>query len=119
LDLPFRSLRHSAAAQGLHEHDMSALKRLKPKGLWQGVAKGRRVLIIYDKAGVDVGSWKRCRQECAVYFLSRPKENMPFGWEADRPWDRADARNRGVLTDRWVSSRDGPTFGISLLLSRP
>jgi Transposase DDE domain len=107
LDLRFHSLRHLAAGQGLHEHDMSALKRLKPKGLRQGVPKGRRVLIIYDKAGVDLGYWKRCRQECAVYFLSRPKENMPFGWEADRPWDRADARNHGVLTDHWVSSRDG------------
>ena len=39
-------LRHLAAGEGWHEHDMSALKRIKPKGLRQGVPKGRRVLLI-------------------------------------------------------------------------
>jgi len=36
----------------------------------------RRVLLIYDKAGIDWDYWKRCRQESAVYFLSRAKENQ-------------------------------------------
>jgi len=76
LNLSTHTLRHLAAGQGWHEHDMSALKRIKPKGLRQGVPQGRRVLIVYDKAGIDFAYWKRCRQECAVYFLSRVKENM-------------------------------------------
>lgn len=107
LNLRHHTLRHLAAGEGLHEHDMSALKRIKPKGLRQGVPKGRRVLMIYDKAGVDLGYWKRCRHENAVYFLSRVKENMIFSWEADRPWDEADPRNRGVTRDWLVTSRDG------------
>ena len=45
---------------------MSALKRIKPKGLRQGVPKGKRVLIVYDQAGIDLAYWKRCRQEWAV-----------------------------------------------------
>lgn len=118
LDLRFHSLRHLAAGQGLHEHDMSALKRIKPKGLRQGVPKGRRVLIIYDRAGVDLGYWKRCRQECAVYFLSRPKENMVFGWEADRAWNRADARNRGVVSDLWVQSPAGHRLRLITFVER-
>lgn len=100
-------LRHLAAGEGLHEHDLSALKRVKPKGLRQEVPQGRRVLLVYDKGGVDLGFWKRCRQECAVYFLSRTKEGMIFSWEADASWDAADPRNRGVVSDWWVVSREG------------
>jgi hypothetical protein len=107
LNLRTHTLRHLAAGEGLHEHDMSALKRIKPKGLRQGVAQGRRVLLIYDKAGIDFAFWKRCRQECAVYFLSRVKENMVFDWIDSRPWDRSDPRNRGVTEDRRVMTREG------------
>jgi hypothetical protein len=107
LNLRCHTLRHLAAGEGLHEHDMCALKRIKPKGLRQAVPKGKRVLLIYDKAGVDLGYWKRCRHECAVYFLSRVKENMVLSWEADPPWDPADPRNRGVQSDWQVVSRDG------------
>jgi hypothetical protein len=107
LNLRFHTLRHLAAGAGLHEHDMSALKRIKPKGLRQDVPKGRRVLMIYDKAGVDLGYWKRCRHECAVYFLSRVKENMILKWEADTPWDTQTPRNRGVVHDWQVVSPDG------------
>ena len=114
LNLRTHTLRHLAAGQGLHEHDMSALKRIKPPGLRQGVRQGTRVLIIYDKAGIDFGYWKRCRQECAVYFLSRVKENMVFEWVADRPWDRSDPRNRGVLVDCTVKSREGHLLRLVL-----
>jgi hypothetical protein len=107
LNLRTHTLRHLAAGEGLHEHDMSALKRVKPKGLRQGVVKGRRVLVIYDKAGIDFGFWKRSRQECAVYFLSRVKENMVFDWIDSRDWDRSDPRNRGVTEDRRVMTREG------------
>ena len=107
LNLRTHTLRHLAAGEGLHEHDMSALKRVKPKGLRQGVAKGRRVLAIYDKAGIDFAFWKRCRQECAVYFLSRVKENMVLDWIESRDWDRGDPRNRGVTEDRRVMTREG------------
>jgi hypothetical protein len=107
LNLRTHTLRHLAAGEGLHEHDMSALKRIKPKGLRQGVPKGKRVLIVYDKAGIDLGYWKRCRQECAVYFLSRVKENLVFDWLASLPVDHCDPRNHGVTEDRRVMSRDG------------
>lgn len=107
LNLSTHTLRHLAAGQGWHEHDMSALKRIKPKGLRQGVPQGRRVLIVYDKAGIDFAYWKRCRQECAVYFLSRVKENMILAWEESTAWDKTDPRNRGVFEDTRVRTRDG------------
>jgi Transposase DDE domain len=107
LNLRTHTLRHLAAGEGLHEHDMSALKRIKPKGLRQGVTKGTRVLLIYDKAGIDFDYWDRCRRECALYFLSRVKENMMFEWFEDYDWDKSDARNRGIVVDCKVRSRQG------------
>lgn len=107
LNLRTHTLRHLATGQGLHEHDMSALKRVKPKGLREGVPKGRRVLMVYDKAAIDFAFWKRCRQECAVYFLSRAKENQVLEWVESLDWDRADPRNHGVVEDLRVRTRQG------------
>ena len=107
LDLRTHTLRHLVAGEGLHEHDMSALKRIKPRGLRQDVAQDTRVLIVYDKAGIDFDYWDRCRRECAVYFLSRVKENMTFEWVQDNEWDKSDGRNRGIIVDCQVHSREG------------
>jgi len=107
LNLRSHALGHLAVGEGLHEHDMSALQRIKPKGLRQNVPKGRRVLVVYDKAGIDFDFWKRCRQECAVYFLSRMKENMVLEWQQSSDWDRSDPRNHGVQEDIRVRTRTG------------
>lgn len=112
LNLRTHTLWHLAAAQGLHEHDMSALKRIRPKGLRQGVPQGKRVLIIYDKAGIDFSYWKRCRHECAVYFISRVKEHMVFDWIESIRWDQSDPRNHGVAEDRRVRTREGHALRI-------
>ncbi len=107
LDLRTHTLRHLAAGQGLHENDMSALKRIKPRGLRQEVPQGTRVMIVYDRAGIDFDYWDRCRRESAVYFLSRVKENMVFEWERDNEWDKSDPRNHGISMDSKVRSRRG------------
>ena len=114
LSLRTHTLRHLAVGQGLHEHDMSALKRINPRGLRQDVPQGTRVLIVYDKAGIDFDYWDRCRRECAVYFLSRVKENMVFEWIEDRSWDKSDARNNGILADCKVHSREGHVLRLIL-----
>ncbi len=105
-------LRHLAVGEGLHEHDMSVLRRLTPKGLRQGVPKGQRVLVIYDKAGVCLGFWKRCRHECAVYFISRIKEAMVYEALERRTLDRSDPRCGGVEEDLLVRMSDGQTMRI-------
>lgn len=112
LNLRSHTLRHWAAGHGWHEHDLSALKRIKPKGLRQQVPQGKRVLAVYDKAGIDYGCWKRCRQESAVYFLSRVKENMVFDWLESVEWDRSDARHHGVSEDRRVMAEGGHKLRI-------
>jgi hypothetical protein len=107
LDLRTHLLRHLATAEGLHEHDMSALERVTPRGLKQDAPKGVRTLLIYDKAGVDLPFWKRCRHECGTFFLSRIKENMVYDVLEDLPIDREDARNRGVTGSRKIVLNGG------------
>ncbi len=107
LNLRCHHLQPLAASEGLHEHDMSALKRIKPAGLRQHTPKGTRTLIVYDKAGIDFDFWKRCRVETAVYFLSRAKEGMVYDWIEERPLDGNDARNQGIQSDRLIQLRDG------------
>ena len=104
LNLHHHSLRHLAVNEYPKENDMHVLKRLKPTGLRQGVPKGTRTLLVYDRAGIDFKYWQRCRKECAVYFLSRVKEGMVFEWLYSALWDRTDPRNAGVLDDRRVQS---------------
>ena len=112
LDLRGHQLRHLTVGEGLHEHDMSVLQRLTPSGLRHDVPKGKRVLIIDDKAGIDFGYWKRCQRECAVYFISRVKEGMVCDWLADRPVDPHDPRQRGVTADRHIKTRTGQPMRI-------
>src|ERR1035437_9437636 len=80
LNLRTHTLRHLAAAEGLHEHDMSALKRVKPKGLRQGVPKGNPDGLLkakmYARARILVRS-----AEGAVLVPSSsiyPLEGKPF-----------------------------------------
>lgn len=112
LNLRTHTLVHLATGQGLHEHDLSALKRVQPKGLRRDVPRGTRVLLVYDKAGIDLKFWHRCRRESAIYFLSRLKENMVMEWVEDGPLDRQDPRNHGVLADWKVRSRAGQLLRV-------
>ena len=112
LDLRGHQMRHLAVGEGLHEHDMSVLKRITPKGLRHGVPKGQRVLIVYDKAGIDFAFWKRCCRARAVSFLSRAKAGMVDDWIESRIVDRRDSRNRGVTEDRKIMTRDGHRMRI-------
>ena len=112
LNLRTHTLRQLAVGEGAHEHDLSVLKRLTPRGLRQEVPKGRRSLMIYDRAGIDFDYWKRCRHECAIYFLSRTKSNTVLSWEERRKWDAADPRNRGVQEDMQVKTRDGHSLRL-------
>jgi len=112
LNLRGHQMRHLAVAEGLHEHDMSMLKRINSIGLRQGVPKGKRVLIVYDKAGIDFAFWRGGCRRCAVYFVSRVKDDMVYDWIESRVVNRRDKRNRGVTEDRRVRTRDGHPMRI-------
>ena len=116
LNLRTRALVHLIHCDGetkRKEHDMGALKRLNPNELRMGAPKGRKVLWIWDKAGISFGQWHKWKQGSGVYFLSRAKENMNLTI-APRPWDGSDPVNAGILKDGYLV--DGPQTPIRLVV---
>ncbi len=110
LDLRSHALVHLTAADQVarrKEHDMRVLKRLDLEMLRQGARKGRKVLYVWDRAGIDFRQWHHWKHTGGVYFLSREKENMALEVVGENRWDRADPRNAGVLGDELVSTSQG------------
>ena len=74
-----------------------------------GVAnpRGRKVILAWDKAGIDFNWWYKVKQSSGLYFISREKENMKLIRSGNRPFDREDHRNAGVVSDESVGPGGG------------
>ena len=88
------------------EHDVRALKRQSVARLRQGAGKGRKVMWVWDKAGVDLPFWQE-RKASGIYFLSLRKEGMCLAVEPERVIDLTQSINQGVTADRVVTDRRG------------
>jgi len=78
------------------EHDMHALKRLEPKALRRNTPVGKRVIWVWDRAGIDAKFWSRCKQQHGVYFVSRTKDNMDVTSYGELSYDQNAPANNGV-----------------------
>ncbi len=110
LNLRTRALVHLAVADQLErkkEHDMRALKRMSIQTLRQGAPKGRKVLYVWDRAGIDFLQWHKWKQGSGIYFLSRAKDNMKLEALGQNGVDLGDPRNQGVLADEIVATSQG------------
>lgn len=96
------------------EHDMHAIKRLEIDALRGGQPKGTKVILAWDKAGIDFNFWHKVKMSSGLYFISREKENMKLICCGHREFDRDDPRNAGVLSDENV----GPGGGAGAMLRR-
>jgi hypothetical protein len=76
------------------EHDIRALKRQSVAMLRQGAGQGRKVLWVWDKAGVDFPFWQE-RKASGIYFLSLRKEGMCLEVEKERAIDFTQQINLG------------------------
>lgn len=111
LNMRDHHLRHLALAEvrpgGGNEHDMHVLKRLGPKALRFDAKVGRKVMIVWDRAGIDFGFWEEAKR-LGVYFISREKANMKIDVIGLTPhFDKKDLRNAGVTDDELVSPGGG------------
>lgn len=88
------------------EHDLRALKRQSVARLRQGAGKGRKVLWVWDKAGVDFPFWQE-RKASGIYFLSLRKEGMCLEVETERVIEVTQPINQGVTADRVLTDRRG------------
>ncbi len=93
------------------EHDIRGLKRQSADTLRHGAAKGRKVLLVWDRAGIDFAQWFKWKHNSGLYLLSRCKENMSLMVCGQLAFDRRDPLNAGVLADELVSPS---SVGITL-----
>ena len=102
LNIRTHAMQHLALTEGKKEHDMSVIKRLGSTALRMGEPTGKKVLWIWDRAGLDFPLWQNWKQTAGVYFLSRTKENLLFEPFVSKLFDRADPLNHGVIADEIV-----------------
>ncbi len=89
------------------EDDIRALKRLDTETLRQGTQKGRKVIYVWDKAGIDFRQWFKWKYSASIYFISREKENMDLLHMGDFPYDRNDKINKGVESFQLAGTSTG------------
>ena len=110
LNLKTGSLRHLGAAEPgpfkKKEHDMHFLKRLRPAELRLGAARGKKVVHIWDRAGIDFRQWFdwKCK---GIYMVSQEKTNMKLTVLGENKVDRSLPCNAGVISDQLVGSSCG------------
>ena len=85
------------------EHDMRTLKHQTPATLRGGTPAGTKVIMVWDRAGIDFEQWHQWKSNAGLYFVSRPKDNMVFAKGPPRPYDAADPVNTGISADEEVA----------------
>ena len=113
VDLRTHALRHLTLADTSggrkREHDTRALKRLDLETLRQSAPKGRKVVYVWDKAGIDFLQWFKWKHTGGVYFVSREKKNMDLMVMAELGYDKKDPINAGVQSYELVGCSSGVT----------
>ncbi len=110
LNLRNHAMSHLTVADQIErkkEHEMRALKRQNVDALRQGARKGRKVLYVWDRAGIDFRQWHEWKRMSGIYFLSRQKDNMKLEVIGANPWDAECAQNHGVISDEIVATSQG------------
>ena len=93
---------------------MHAIKRLDLDALRGRQPKGTKVILAWDKAGIDFAFWHKVKMSSGLYFIALEKENMKLIKCGYRNFDRSDPRNAGVVSDENV----GPGSGAGAMLRR-
>jgi hypothetical protein len=114
VDLRSHALRHLTLADTSgtrkREHDTRALKRLDIETLRQSASKGRKVIYIWDRAGIDFFQWFKWKHIGGIYFVSREKKNMDLMVMAELGYDTQDPINAGVQSYQLVGCSAGVTM---------
>lgn len=88
------------------ENDIRALKRLEINELRQDSPKGKKVIWVWDRAGIDFRQWHHWKKQNGIYFISRTKKNMKTDEDTvPLAYDKSDPINQGVTGDfLWATS---------------
>jgi len=100
-----RNLRSGAArvlaqTEG-HQHEWAAVKaRPWSDFLWRPQAKG--TILVIDPVAVDFEFLRGAKFKGGCTVITRMKENLIVRESRPLPWDKADRRNQGVLSDERI-----------------
>lgn len=87
---------------------MSGLKRLSHDELRVKAPKGRKVIWIWDKAGINFRQWHEWKSQSGIYFISLEKKNMKLDEIAiPLKFDRNYPFNEGVEADELCATSQG------------
>jgi hypothetical protein len=111
VDLRSHALRHLTLADTSgtrkREHDTRALKRLDIETLRQSAPKGRKVIYVWDRAGIDFFQWFKWKHLGGIYFISREKKNMAPMVIGELYYDKKDVINKGVQKYQIIGTSAG------------
>jgi len=91
-------------------HDMTVIKRSSADQLRNGAPKGRKVMLVWDKACIDYRHWHKLKHTYGIYFVTREKSNSTAETCSINQIDRSDPRNNGILSDEQVVTSSGVTL---------
>ena len=108
-----------ATAQGKKEFDRHALKRLSASTLRQGAPKGRKVIHVWDKAGIGFRFWHNLKASAGVYFISLEKENMDLTPTGENHFDQAELSDHPADASQRIASGNLRMLAEAANLDRP
>lgn len=91
-------------------HDMTVIKRSSAEQLRNGAPKGRKVMLVWDKACIDYRHWSKLKQTYGIYFVTLEKSNSAAETCSINLFDRNDPRNDGIISDHLVATSNGVTL---------
>jgi len=91
-------------------HDMTVIKRSSAGQLRNGAPKGRKVMLIWDKACINYRQWFKLKHTHGIYFSTLEKANSTAQTCAIDQVELSDPRNEGIVSDHLVSTSMGVTL---------
>jgi hypothetical protein len=88
-------------------HDMTVIKRSSADQLRNGAGKGRKVMLVWDKACIDYHHWHKLKHTYGIYFVTLEKSTRAAAIVGVNDIDRADPRNDGIVSDHLVGTSNG------------
>lgn len=89
------------------EHDTKLIKRVDQEALRYNAPKGRKVMLVWDKACIDYGAWHRLKQNNGVYFVTMEKSNSAALVCSTDQCDHSDPKNTGIISEEYVGVGGG------------
>jgi len=91
-------------------HDMTVIKRSSADQLRNGAVKGRKVMLVWDKACIDYRHWFKLKHTYGIYFITMEKSNSAAEICSENLIERSDPRNHGIISDHMVGTSNGVTL---------